>query len=207
MTEKMAAPKVDVTKLQTLDTKKTIEYGEPDKDGNHKTQDVVFRDPGYGVLLQIRGKQNIGNNERDFGEMANMINENVIINPRYAFADLNKAVTKRDESKEVELDGRQGKKPHIVMKFPGFREALNLSADIRGVNGADASLEVLQELNQDVFRRADNPDKPLDMQFWSENGGGLQAIQEATDYFNEVMDRKGYATILVEALTFLQPLF
>ncbi|WP_125545367.1 hypothetical protein [Levilactobacillus lindianensis] len=200
MAEQMAAPKVDVTKLAELDKHETIEYGDK-KDP--KSIDVTLRDPGYTRLMEIRAKQNIGGNERDYGEMANMINENVIINPRYAFADLNKKVRKTEESKEIELTGKHGKKPHILMKFPGYREALNLSTDIRGVDGADTSLAVLQVLNADVFRRVDNPDKPLDMGFWSENGGGLQAMSEAVTYFSDVMDHDGYASVLVKAITFL----
>ncbi|MCT3598884.1 hypothetical protein [Levilactobacillus brevis] len=200
MAEKMAAPKVDVTKLAEMDKHETIKYGDKE---NPKTIEATFRDPGYEMLMKIRAKQNIGNNERDYAEMINMINENVIINPRYAFADLNKKVRKTEETKEVELDGKHGKKPHILMKFPGYREALNLTADIRGVDGADETLAVLQALNKDVFRHVDNPDKPLDMSFWSENGGGYDAINEARLYFAEVMDHDGYASTAIRAVTFL----
>ncbi|RXI77377.1 hypothetical protein [Levilactobacillus suantsaii] len=208
MTEQMPAPKVDVTKLAEKDEHATIKYGPLDDKGNPtKSKEVTFRDPGYGVLMQIRSKQNVGDNERDFGEMANLINENVIVHPRYAFADLNKSVSKKDESKVVTLDGRKGKKVQILMKFPGYREAINLVTDIRGANGADMSLGVLNALDQDVFRHADKPDNPLDIQFWGDNGGGVQAISEALTYFTEVMDREGYLTIFGKAVTFLQPLY
>lgn len=201
MAEKMAAPKVDVTKLAEMDTHETVKYGDKD---DQKSIEVTLRDPGYTHIMEIRAKQNIGNNERDYGEMCNMLNEQVIVEPRYAFADLNKKVRKTEATKEVELRGKHGKKPHILMKFPGYREALNLSADVRGVNGADETLSVLQALNSDVFRRVDNPDKPLDMSFWSENGGGVDAMNKAIEYFSDVMDHDGYASVLVRAMTFLR---
>jgi len=200
MTEKMAAPKVDVTKLAEMDTHETITYGDAN---DSKSIEVTLRDPGYTHVMEIRAKRNIGNNEHDYGEMANMINEQVIVEPRYAFADLNKKVRKSEESKEVELVGKHGKKPHILMKFPGYREALNLSVDIRGVDGADMSLEVLKLLNADVFRSVENPDKPLNMGFWSENGGGVDAMKQAISYFSEVMDHDGYLSVLTRGITFL----
>lgn len=98
MTEKMAAPKVDVTKLAEMDKHETITYGDKE---NPKTIEATFRDPGYEMLMKIRAKQNIGNNERDYAEMINMINENVIINPRYAFADLNKRCVKPKKPRKL----------------------------------------------------------------------------------------------------------
>lgn len=208
MTEqKMAAPKVDVTKLAEKDEHVIVKYGPLDASKQPaKSLNVTLRDPGYGVLLKIRSKQNIGDNQRDLGEMANLINENVIVNPRYAFADLDKAVSDKDKTKEVTLDGRKGKKIHAVIKFPGYREAINLMADVQGANGSDDSLGVMEVMNKDIFRAPGNPDKPLDMSFW-DNGGGLQAITEAREYFNDVMNRDGYSAVLAKAVTFLQPLY
>lgn len=200
----MAKPKVDLNKFGDTDKKQTVKYGPLDSDGEPtKTKEVTFRDPGYGRALQIRALRNIGNNEQDIGEMADQINQYVIVNPRYSFTDLDKAVSDDDKTKEVELTGKHGKKPHVLMKFPGYRAAINYSNDIRGVNGADETLSTLQNLNKDVFRQVDAPDKPLDMKFWTENGGGVEAMAEALVYFNTVMDRDGYSTVFGNAFTFL----
>lgn len=200
----MAKPKTDLSNFGASDEHKVIKYGPLGDNGEpSKSKKVTFRDPGYGRALKIRALRNIGNNEQDIGELAAQINQYVIVNPRYSFDDLDKAVSDEDKTKEVELEGKHGKKPHVLIKFPGYRAAINYSNDIRGVNGADETLDTLQSLSKEVFRQVDDPKKPIDMKFWTDNGGGIEALAKALVYFNEVMDRDGYSAVFGEAYTFL----
>ena len=152
--------------------------------------------------MQIRSKANIGNNEADNGEMINMMLTNILVAPRLAYEDLDNRLPKKFKDKTVTLDGKHDSKFDVKMVFPGYRAALNYSADIRGVNGSDNYLMILTDMNKQVFRDPAT-NKPLTMEFWSEHGGGVRAVRKALEYFGEVLNHDGFTATVGELVTFL----
>ncbi|VDG18786.1 hypothetical protein [Lactobacillus brevis] [Lactiplantibacillus mudanjiangensis] len=195
----MKKPKVDINHLGDKDYKRKVEWTE---DKQEHSRVATLRDPGYEVAMQIRSKANIGNNESDNGEMVNMLLENVLVSPRLAFEDLDNRLPKKFKEKTVTLDGKHNSKVTIKMIFPGYRAALNYSSDIHGINGSDNYLPILTDMNKTVFRDS-STGKPIDMEFWSEHGGGVKAVQKAVNYFNDVLNHDGFTATVNTLVTFL----
>ena len=167
--------------LENHQIKRTITWSE---DGETKTKEVVLQEPDARTATQIIDKMAGANNTMYFGDaMGLILDNNVVVNPKLSFADLNKNLPKEDAQKSVELTNADGRKVTLYMKFPDYRQAFNI-------------LMFAQ-------KTVDGHGKKLDWDWFNDHQKGygltMEAMKQAIDFISDVLNKEGVFATLLEA--------
>ena len=178
---------------------KTVKWKE---DGVDKSREVVLQEPDARTSSQIIGKMAGANNTMYFGDaMGLILDNNVIVNPKLTFSDLNHNLSKEDANKSVELTNADGKKVTLYMKFPDYRTAFNILMFSQKTDGSVDITGMLDLLFDGIL--VDGNGKKLDWDWLDDHkkGYGLtnEVMDEAMEFITDVLSKDGVLAMLLEA--------
>lgn len=178
---------------------KTVKWTE---DGVDKSREVVLQEPDARTSSQIIGKMAGANNTMYFGDaMGLILDNNVIVNPKLTFSDLNHNLSKEDANKSVELTNADGKKVNLYMKFPDYRTAFNILMFSQKTDGSVDITGMLDLLFDGIL--VDGNGKKLDWDWLDDHkkGYGLtnEVMDEAVEFITDVLSKDGVLAMLLEA--------
>lgn len=178
---------------------KTVKWTE---DGVDKSREVVLQEPDARTSSQIIGKMAGANNTMYFGDaMGLILDNNVIVNPKLTFSDLNHNLSKEDANKSVELTNADGKKVTLYMKFPDYRTAFNILMFSQKTDGSVDITGMLDLLFDGIL--VDGNGKKLDWDWLDDHkkGYGLtnEVMDEAIEFITDVLSKDGVLAMLLEA--------
>lgn len=185
--------------LENHQIKRTITWSE---DGETKTKEVVLQEPDARTATQIIDKMAGANNTMYFGDaMGLILDNNVVVNPKLSFADLNKNLPKEDAQKSVELTNADGRKVTLYMKFPDYRQAFNILMFAQKTDGSIDSTGMLDLLLDGIL--VDGHGKKLDWDWFNDHQKGygltMEAMRQAIDFISDVLNKEGVFATLLEA--------
>lgn len=175
-----------------------------DQDGKETSRKATYEDPGIGKASQIMDLMNTGDDEGDFGKMFQDLMSQVVIEPRWNYEELEKALPESMHKKQVAVKNKAGKDIKIEMVWPSYRTALQVTMMLERPSGASNIHDTLAKLNREVFR---HNGQPVQMEYWEVGhdgyGLGMKAFSEATKYLRDVLDYNGVLATLTTGLRFL----
>lgn len=178
---------------------KTVKWTE---DGVDKSREVVLQEPDARTSSQIIGKMAGANNTMYFGDaMGLILDNNVIVNPKLTFSQLNHDLSKEDANKSVELTNADGRKVTLYMKFPDYRTAFNILMFSQKTDGSVDITGMLDLLFDGIL--VDGNGKKLDWDWLDDHkkGYGLtnEVMDEAVEFITDVLSKNGVLAMLLEA--------
>lgn len=178
---------------------KTVKWKE---DGVDKSREVVLQEPDARTSSQIIGKMAGANNTMYFGDaMGLILDNNVIVNPKLTFSQLNHDLSKEDANKSVELTNADGRKVTLYMKFPDYRTAFNILMFSQKTDGSVDITGMLDLLFDGIL--VDGNGKKLDWDWLDDHkkGYGLtnEVMDEAIEFITDVLSKDGVLAMLLEA--------
>lgn len=178
---------------------KTVKWTE---DGVDKSREVVLQEPDARTSSQIIGKMAGANNTMYFGDaMGLILDNNVLVNPKITFSQLNHDLSKEDANKSVELTNADGRKVTLYMKFPDYRTAFNILMFSQKTDGSVDITGMLDLLFDGIL--VDGNGKKLDWDWLDDHkkGYGLtnEVMDEALSFITEVLSKDGVLAMLLEA--------
>lgn len=178
---------------------KTVKWKE---DGVDKSREVVLQEPDARTSSQIIGKMAGANNTMYFGDaMGLILDNNVIVNPKLTFSQLNHDLSKEDANKSVELTNADGRKVTLYMKFPDYRSAFNILMFSQKTDGSVDITGMLDLLFDGIL--VDGNGKKLDWDWLDDHkkGYGLtnEVMDEAVEFITDVLSKDGVLAMLLEA--------
>lgn len=178
---------------------KTVKWTE---DGVDKSREVVLQEPDARTSSQIIGKMAGANNTMYFGDaMGLILDNNVIVNPKLTFSQLNHDLSKEDANKSVELTNADGRKVTLYMKFPDYRTAFNILMFSQKTDGSVDITGMLDLLFDGIL--VDGNGKKLDWDWLDDHkkGYGLtnEVMDEAVEFITDVLSKDGVLAMLLEA--------
>lgn len=178
---------------------KTVQWKE---DGVDKSREVVLQEPDARTSSQIIGKMAGANNTMYFGDaMGLILDNNVIVNPKLTFSQLNHDLSKEDANKSVELTNADGRKVTLYMKFPDYRSAFNILMFSQKTDGSVDITGMLDLLFDGIL--VDGNGKKLDWDWLDDHkkGYGLtnEVMDEAVEFITDVLSKDGVLAMLLEA--------
>jgi len=193
-----------VLKMMTNNVPRHVTY--TDDNGEKHTVDATVQDPGIGIAGQILDDTNIGDNEADYGEIFDLIMNNVLITPKYNYEILNNDLKKSEQTKTIKLKNRDDEEISLVLNFPGYRDALQIMMSSNKTNGGSNFMGTLATLTKSVIRDAQG--HSIDMDFWDKGSKGdgiaISAYQQALEFLGGALNKDGLLYVLVDALQFCQ---
>lgn len=185
--------------LENHQIKKTVTWTE---DGEDHSREITLQEPDARAATQIIGKMAGANNTIYFGDaMGLILDNNVIVNPKISFTDLNKNLPKKDAQKSVELTNADGRKVTLYMKFPDYRTAFNILMFSQKTDGSIDITGMLDLLFDGIL--VDGNGKKLDWDWLDDHkkGYGLtnEVISEALGFITDVLSKDGVLAMLLEA--------
>lgn len=185
--------------LDNLQTKKTVTWTE---EGEEHSREITLQEPDARAATQIIGKMAGANNTIYFGDaMGLILDNNVIVNPKITFSQLNHNLSKEDAKKSVELINGDGKKVTLYMKFPDYRTAFNILMFSQKTDGSIDITGMLDLLFDGIL--VDGNGKKLDWDWLDDHkkGYGLtnEVISEALGFITDVLSKDGVLAMLLEA--------
>lgn len=178
---------------------KTVKWTE---DGVDKSREVVLQEPDARTSSQIIGKMAGANNTMYFGDaMGLILDNNVIVNPKLTFSQLNHDLSKEVANKSVELTNADGRKVTLYMKFPDYRTAFNILMFSQKTDGSVDITGMLDLLFDGIL--VDGNGKKLDWDWLDDHkkGYGLtnEVMDEAVEFITDVLSKDGVLAMLLEA--------
>lgn len=185
--------------LENHQIKKTVTWTE---EGEEHSREITLQEPDARAATQIIGKMAGANNTIYFGDaMGLILDNNVIVNPKISFTDLNKNLPKKDAQKSVELTNADGRKVTLYMKFPDYRTAFNILMFSQKTDGSIDITGMLDLLFDGIL--VDGNGKKLDWDWLDDHkkGYGLtnEVISEALGFITDVLSKDGVLAMLLEA--------
>lgn len=185
--------------LDNLQTKKTVTWTE---EGEEHSREITLQEPDARAATQIIGKMAGANNTIYFGDaMGLILDNNVIVNPKITFSQLNHDLSKEDAQKSVELTNADGRKVTLYMKFPDYRTAFNILMFSQKTDGSIDITGMLDLLFDGIL--VDGNGKKLDWDWLDDHkkGYGLtnEVISEALEFITDVLSKDGVLAMLLEA--------
>lgn len=185
--------------LENHQIKKTVTWTE---EGEEHSREITLQEPDARAATQIIGKMAGANNTIYFGDaMGLILDNNVIVNPKISFTDLNKNLPKKDAQKSVELTNADGRKVTLYMKFPDYRTAFNILMFSQKTDGSIDITGMLDLLFDGIL--VDGNGKKLDWDWLDDHkkGYGLtnEVISEALEFITDVLSKDGVLAMLLEA--------
>ena len=184
--------------LENHQIKKTVTWTE---DGEDHSREITLQEPDARTATQIIGTMSGANNTAYFGEAIGLIlDNNVIVNPKLTFSDLNHNLNKEDAKKSVELVNGDGKKVTLYMKFPDYRTAFNILMYAQKTDGSVDITGMLDLLFENVL--VDGNQKKLDWDWLDDHNKGYgltsDVMQEAIKFLSDVLSKDGVFAMLME---------
>ena len=185
--------------LENHQIKKTVTWTE---EGEEHSREITLQEPDARAATQIIGKMAGANNTIYFGDaMGLILDNNVIVNPKITFNQLNHDLSKEDAQKSVELTNADGRKVTLYMKFPDYRTAFNILMFSQKTDGSIDITGMLDLLFDGIL--VDGNGKKLDWDWLDDHkkGYGLtnEVISEALEFITEVLSKDGVLAMLLEA--------
>lgn len=204
MTEKMEKPTVDLKELAAKQEKRTVEIVDAKGKKTGEKVELTVEVPSWRDQLAMNDLQNVGNNMSDTGELYAQLLDKVLVNPRLDFKVMNEAIENDKDLKQrtITFIGKDDKEHKLIVKFPNYRDALTMLSVAQLVDGAYNMLGFMTDATKYLFK--DSKGKAISDDYWDKTGGMYNAMAEAIDYLNEVMNINGYRQILNELYTFFQ---
>ncbi|MBC6389198.1 hypothetical protein ERK14_06570 [Lactobacillus kunkeei] len=184
--------------LENHQIKKTVTWTE---DGEDHSREITLQEPDARTATQIIGTMSGANNTAYFGEAIGLIlDNNVIVNPKLSFHDLNHNLSKEDAKSSVELVNGDGKKVTLYMKFPDYRTAFNILMYAQKTDGSVDITGMLDLLFENVL--VDGNQKKLDWDWLDDHNKGYgltsDVMQEAIKFLSDVLNKDGVFSMLME---------
>ncbi|WP_203648890.1 hypothetical protein [Secundilactobacillus yichangensis] len=193
------AEQKDVLDLKQV--KRTVDY--KDKDGKKVTKEITLNTPSYPDALDITDLTQGPNGFQDFGEAYAKTMEKVLVTPHLDYKFINEQVEKNhDDKSSIEFTDKNDETVKLDTIFPNAREAVNIIFNFTKSDGSANVRQVVQTLNDDVFR--DEKGQKLTWDFWQEHGGIFDAIPKVVDNLSTALVHTGFLAIIGEAYSFLQ---
>lgn len=185
--------------LENHQIKKTVTWTE---EGEEHSREITLQEPDARAATQIIGKMAGANNTIYFGDaMGLILDNNVIVNPKITFSQLNHDLSKEDAQKSVELTNADGRKVTLYMKFPDYRTAFNILMFSQKTDGSIDITGMLDLLFDGIL--VDGNGKKLDWDWLDDHkkGYGLtnEVISEALGFITDVLSKDGVLAMLLEA--------
>lgn len=177
---------------------KTVTWKE---EGEQKSRDIILQEPDARTTTQIIGTMSGANNTAYFGDAIGLVlDNNVIVNPKLTFSDLNHNLSKEDSKSSVELVNGDGKKVTLYMKFPDYRTALNILMYSQKTDGSVDVTGMLDLLFENVL--VDGNQKKLDWDWLDDHNKGYgltsKVVEEAINFISDVLNKDGVFAMLME---------
>lgn len=172
-----------------------------DEDGKQQSREIILQEPDARTATQIIGTMSGANNTAYFGEAIGLIlDNNVIVNPKLTFSDLNHNLSKEDAKSSVELFNGDGKKVTLYMKFPDYRTAFNILMYAQKTDGSVDITGMLDLLFENVL--VDGNQKKLDWDWLDDHNKGYgltsDVIEESIKFLSDVLNKDGVFAMLME---------
>lgn len=172
-----------------------------DEDGKQQSREIILQEPDARTATQIIGTMSGANNTAYFGEAIGLIlDNNVIVNPKLTFSDLNHNLSKDDAKSSVELVNGDGKKVTLYMKFPDYRTAFNILMYAQKTDGSVDITGMLDLLFENVL--VDGNQKKLDWDWLDDHNKGYgltsDVIEESIKFLSDVLNKDGVFAMLME---------
>ena len=172
-----------------------------EEDGEEKSREIILQEPDARTATQIIGTMSGANNTAYFGEAIGLIlDNNVIVNPKLTFSDLNHNLSKEDAKSSVELFNGDGKKVTLYMKFPDYRTAFNILMYAQKTDGSVDITGMLDLLFENVL--VDGNQKKLDWDWLDDHNKGYgltsDVIEESIKFLSDVLNKDGVFAMLME---------
>lgn len=185
--------------LENHQIKKTVTWTD---EGEEHSREITLQEPDARAATQIIGKMAGANNTIYFGDaMGLILDNNVIVNPKITFSQLNHDLSKEDAQKSVELTNADGRKVTLYMKFPDYRTAFNILMFSQKTDGSIDITGMLDLLFDGIL--VDGNGKKLDWDWLDDHkkGYGLtnEVISESLEFITDVLSKDGVLAMLLEA--------
>lgn len=135
-TKKQQEPKNEQTelldKLTKSQTKQIIEW--EDNDGKKQSKEITLKQPSTRISMRIRDLMMAEQASMDFASIFELLMDNVIVNPRLTYVDLNHNLPEDLRYKTVDYKNVDGKDVTVKYVFPTFREAITESTSAQKAN-------------------------------------------------------------------------
>lgn len=173
--------------------------------GNDHTKTIQIKQPGFMVDLKLQDLLNVGDSIADFGKIFEIVMQDVLVNPNWNYAILDKKLSVNQKSRISEASDDDDKRK-IKLVFPGYRIASNTLLMISNpISGAYNMEGFMRNVIQ--YMVVDEQGKHVKDNYFDlgEPGEGLGqfAMKEAIDYLTEILNYDGVLPTLLKAFTFL----
>lgn len=177
-----------------------------DEKGKDTTREITVTEPDIGPTAQIMDLLNVGDDTANFEEVFDRLMNDVLVEPRLSYGQMNDDLPEKYQSKVITKKNKRGEEVKLHMKFPGYRKAIGIFMNGQRPSGASNIAGTLEEMDKEVFRKADG--QVVRESYWNAGGDGyglgLAAIGEAQTFLSDALSYNGNFEVLIKALTFLQ---
>lgn len=180
--------------------KRTVKWVENDEE---HSREITLQEPDARVATTIVGTMTKGDNIMRFGDAMGIIMDNdVLVDPKYSYKELNSKLSKDDMKKSVDLTNKDGKKVTLYMNFPDYRTALDIAMYIQHTDG---TIDMKGMIDKLIANRVivDGNNKTLEWDWFNDHkkGYGLinPVINESVTFLIDTLNKDGVFATLLEA--------